>query len=323
MNMKIFITGASGFVGQNLINLIHNNSNIQLFTLLRKEKFANLKNFNIQPVYGNLFNLKQAEQIRNIDVIIHVAGLTKSLYPQNYYQINTKGTLEIIRFAKEKKVKQLIFVSSLAAFGPSFNKKPVTENSKPKPVSNYGLSKLIAEKLVIRSGIPYTIIRPPAVFGPGDKDILSYFKMVKSRIVLTSGDINNLYSMIYVKDIANFIKIVILNNNAINQDFFIGNKKFYRISDIIGAIEKSMERKSLKLNLPIFFTDIIFYPLQILYAFSSLPPLLNLDKLKELKMNNWICSSDKAKNLLNFTPEFNFHRAVKETTQWYLSKNWL
>ena len=320
--MKIFITGGSGFVGQQLLNTLSNNSSIQLFSLFRKKKDENLKKINIQPVYGNLFSLKNIS-LDGIDVVIHIAGVTKSLFPQKYFTINTKGTIEIINFAKKEKAKQIIFISSLSAYGASNSTEPVKESSIPKPVSNYGLSKLIAEKFIKKSGIPYTIIRPPAVFGPGDKDIFTYFKMVKQGIALTSGNPNKLYSLIYVKDLAESIKKTILNEKAMNNDFFFSNKEFYKIDDIIKSIEKSFNKTAFKINLPEFFAKSVFYSAQVFYVLTTVPPLLNLDKLKEIEQNNWICSSEKAYSLLNFEPEYNLDNAIKETTKWYLENNWL
>ena len=319
VTMRVFLTGASGFVGKNLLNIL--DSNYQIFGLYRKH-INNLPQ-NVIPVNGSLFNLHNAYKIKQIDVVIHIAGLTKALHSNKFYMVNSRGTKEVVNFARKKNVKHFIYISSLAAAGPNENPVPKTEKDIPLPVSNYGMSKLLGELYVKNSNLPYTIIRPPAIFGPEDVDILTYFKMVKKGIVFTSGDRSKLYSLIYVKDLVEFIKHTILKEKAMNEIFFISNHKFYTILDIISAIETALSKKSLKINLPEFTLNLISYPLQTIYALTKLPPLINLDKIKEIKQKNWICSGKKAYEHLNFLPKNSFENAIKETAQWYLEKNWL
>ncbi len=317
--MNVLITGATGFVGKNLIEYLKD-KDFNIFALVRKN--YDFSDKNIKIIKGDLFNLSNLKKI-DFDVVIHIAGLTKTLYSKNFYYINSRGTSNLIQFFKEKKLRHFIFISSLAAFGPTDKNVPIDELSRPLPVSHYGMSKLIAEKILKKSGITYTIIRPPAVFGPFDKDILTYFKMVNSRIVLNSGDADRLYSLIYVKDLVKLIYLTILNESAFNEDFFISYDTFYTVFDIIKSIENSSGKKSLKINLPEFFVDIIGYPMQVLYAFTKMPPLLNLDKLKEIKQRNWICSGEKPKTILNFSYSYKFEEAIKETYKWYKEKNYI
>ncbi len=320
--MNLLITGVSGFVGRNLLPLLVSEKKFNIYAIVRNEPDSYLKSFNVNFLKGELFNLSSVKNL-DIDIIIHIAGLTKTLYSKNFYKINTRGTGNLLKQFKGKGVKQFIYISSLAAFGPTEFDIPVDEISKPRPISHYGKSKLLAEKLVKKSGFPFTIIRPPAVFGPFDTDIYTYFKMVKNRFVLNAGDVQRLYSLIYVKDLGRFILSTILNKNAINQEFFISFKDFYKIGDIVRAIENACNKRSLKINLPQFFTNVIGIPMQIVYAFSNVPPLLNLDKLKEVSAKNWICSGEKARLVLNFNLEYEFFEAIEETFKWYRENNYL
>jgi nucleoside-diphosphate-sugar epimerase len=321
--MNILITGATGFVGKNLLPILSAEKRYKIYALVRKEPEKFLKQLNIDFIKGDLFNLSNLKNLDKIDVVIHIAGLTKTIYSRNFYYINTRATANLLNFFKKKNLKQFILISSLAAFGPSDNNIPADELSRPAPVSHYGLSKLLAEKLIKKYGIPYTIIRPPAVFGPFDKDIYTYFKMVKNRVVFNAGDINRLYSLIYVKDLAEFILKTILNKKALNEDFFVAYDDFYKIKDIVGAIESVYGKKSFKINLPQIFANIIGLPMQLIYAFTNISPLINMDKLREINQKNWICSAEKAKTLLNFSPSCKFEDAIKETFLWYRENNYI
>ncbi len=319
--MKIFITGATGFVGKNVIPILQPKS--EIYALTRESSASKLEEFKVNLVKGNLFNLQNAYKLKDIDVIIHIAGITKSLYEHEYFKINARGTYEIIKFAKEKKVKHFILISSLAAAGPSKNSSPLNEDTPVNPVSNYGLSKLFAEIYLKKSGLTYTIIRPPAIFGPFDKDIFTYFQMVKKGITLTSGDKKKLYSLVYVKDLANAIDKTVLNYNAFNETFFICYKQAYTIFDILNSIENAMQKRRVNINLPDIFTNLIFYPMQFYYILSGAPPLLNRDKLREIKQKFWICSPEKSYDKLQISPKYTLEKAMQETAKWYVANKWL
>jgi nucleoside-diphosphate-sugar epimerase len=319
--MKIFITGATGFVGKNIIEAL--SSKYHIYALVRDIAHVSFNNSNINIIEGNLFNLGKAYEIENIDVVIHIAGITKSLHEHSYFKINARGTYEVIKLAKNKKAKQFILISSLAAAGPAASGEPLTEAIPPKPVSTYGRSKLLGEIYLKNSGLTYTIIRPPAIFGPWDKDIFTYFKMVKKGLTLTSGSKDKLYSLVYVKDIAEFVAKTILNRTAFNETFFIGYTSFFTIKDILSFIKKSLEKKTVNINLPEYFTKLIYYPMQLFYILTGTPPLLNKDKLNEIKQKFWICTPEKAFDKLNFKPGLSPEKAFKETAQWYVKNKWL
>ena len=318
--MKIFITGATGFVGKNVIEQLGDGK--EIYALVRNVG-NNPFGENINCIEGDLFNLQNAYNLQDIDVVIQIAGITKSLYCHNYFKINSRGTFEVIKLAKAKNVKQFVLISSLAAAGPSPSHIPVDEDSPAKPVSLYGLSKLLGEKYLKDSGLTYTVIRPPAIFGPHDRDIFTYFKMVNSGITFSAGDKKKLYSLIYVKDLAEFIGTTLLNINAFNETFFISYDSLLTISDILSFIKEALDKKAVNINLPEFFTKIIYFPMQLFYIVSGNPPLLNRDKLNEITQKFWICSSKKASEKLNFKPKYSLVEAFRETANWYIEKKWL
>jgi len=322
--MNVLITGANGFIGYNLISTMSLIKDLKL-TVISRKNINKFKHFNIEIINDDILNINKnyhKNQVKNIDIVIHIAGLTKSINSNNFYISNTLTTVELLKFAKKVNAKQFIFISSLAACGPSINKTP-DETSTPRPVSNYGLSKLIAEKMVIKSKIPYTIIRPPAVFGPGDKDILSYFKMVKGGISLISGELTNSYSLLFVDDLVNFIIKILNNQLALNQTFFLSYEQPHTILDILSAIEQAEDKKSLKITIPKFLIKSISPIINLFYRVSGYPPLLNSDKLSEILQPSWKCSAAKAASILQFKPKKTFHEAVKETYKWYKEQRWL
>ena len=183
--MRALVTGGTGFIGIHLIKeLLKNDWTIKCLvreTSIIPEEFLG----EIEFITGDLTKRETLVGLAdNVDVIFHLAGMIKADSLDAYKKVNTKGTknlLSIIPHDVKQNIK-FIFASSMAAIGPSKNRVPLSEDDAPSPVSNYGRSKLLAEQAIRNSDIDYMIIRPAAVYGPGDEERLSFFKLAAHHI---------------------------------------------------------------------------------------------------------------------------------------------
>lgn len=192
--MKVFITGATGFVGGHLVESLTNEGieNIGLARSLDKWNSFDLPG---SPLLGDLNPDSIDNWIKKLPAdlthVVHTAGIVHSFNKDQFFKVNTQGTKTLFKKLKERYPKlHFVFISSLAAVGPSSNGLPHHELSELKPTSQYGRSKKEAEdylKLNLPSEWSLTIIRPPMVIGPRDPAVLDIFKMVKSRLVLETG----------------------------------------------------------------------------------------------------------------------------------------
>ncbi|WBY17641.1 NAD(P)-dependent oxidoreductase [Erythrobacteraceae bacterium WH01K] len=164
--MTIAITGGTGFVGQALIDLAERRK-VALRSLARsvpKDRRG------VDWVEGDLGNRDALRRLlAQAEAVIHIAGQVRATDPAEFEQANVTGTLNVVEAAIDTGVSRFVFVSSLAAREPQ--------------LSAYGASKLRAERIVKASGLDWTIVRPPAIYGPRDREMLDLFEMARLRVV--------------------------------------------------------------------------------------------------------------------------------------------
>lgn len=320
--MKALITGATGFIGSHLTEkLIH--SGFEVYCLVRDPyNLRNIDKVDVRKVFGDCTEIESLyKAVRGVDYVFHVAGVTKACKEEDYYKANVKGTENIVNavLRMNPNIKRFVYLSSLAAVGPSANGMALTEESEPNPVSTYGRTKLEGEKIVLKHSkdIPVTVIRPPAVYGPRDKDLLVFFKLIKSGVIPYWGKCY--YSFLYVKDLVNGIILSALRDKAIGEVFFISDGNIYSNDDIINAISLSIMKKPIKLNIPKFVMPALGYFFEIIKGVN----IINSDKIKELRHAYWVCDSSKFMKVLGFQAETKIDEGFKETALWYKINKWL
>jgi nucleoside-diphosphate-sugar epimerase len=320
--MKALITGATGFIGSHLSEALIN-SGFTVSCLIRpSSNLRNINEINAIKVIGDCTDLESLyDAVKGVDYVFHLAGLTKASKDEDYYNANVKGTENIVNalLRVNPKIKRFVYLSSLAAVGPSIDGSALTEDSEPMPVSIYGRTKLEGERIVLKHkrDIPVTIIRPPAVYGPRDRDLLVFFKLVNSGFVPYWG--KSYYSFIYVEDLINGIILSALSDSAIGEVFFIADSNIYSNDDIINAMADAVMKRPFKVYVPGF----LMTALGFLSKRISGVNIINPDKIKEIKYPYWICDTKKVKNLLNFEPMVKIDEGFKQTARWYIINKWL
>jgi len=322
---KLIITGSNGFVGSVLANNLK--ENYEVTCLVRHASNANLLSKNIEIKYIDYNNTKEIMKLlHGQDILIHTAALTRAKNWQQFKKINVDLTEKLIEFYnKTTSLKQFIFISSQAAAGPAPNKNTLKlESDECHPVTMYGNSKLLAENLIKeKTEKPWTIIRPVAVFGPGDSDFLQYFRLIKKHLAMFIGFQQKYYNFIFVDDLVEMISKTITNEKAYNETFFARGTDVLSIQQFVHYIEGVMNTKALHLHIPQFLLYPIAMISEILTVFSYRPPIVNREKIKEFKQNNWIVSGVKAKKILDFEFSGNMLDKLEITYQWYKDKGWI
>ncbi len=323
--MKILITGANGFVGSNLISKLKNEYEVS--ALVRKKSKVDLIYRKTNIIRSDYSKADLKNILKDFEIVIHLAGATKGKNWNSFYQANYVLTDKISQIAEEcDSVKQFIFISSQAAAGLSNNKIPKREIDESNPITFYGKSKLMAENAVIKNckKTNYTILRPASVYGPGDKDFLIYFKLVKLGLVTTIWKREQYLSLIYVEDLVKAIQISVANKNAFNQKFFISDGKIYRPQDIANSFKKVMNIEKVRdLPIPVFLVIIVAYISEFLSIFTRKISIINRQKIPELIGRFWICDNSKIRKMLNFSSDYDIDEAAKITYEWYKKQGWL
>jgi len=323
MGNKIIVTGANGFIGANLSNHLLSKG-YDITCLVRQNADTSLINSNqniISIDYNDTDTMNST--ISQYDIIIHLAAMTKARTFDQIYQANVKLTENIVNIANSSQnCKQIIFISSQAATGPSAPQTPKTEDELEYPVSWYGNSKLLAEIKVKLSQKNWTILRPCSVYGEGDKDFLTYFKMVKRHLTLIPGLYTKYISLIYVQDLVQTIEKCIDNPKVFNQLLHISDNVSYTMKDFTNSIKETIGKHSLSIQVP---DKIILLTATIceMFYFGDKAITLNKQKAIELIQENWLIDCSKVYKLLNLSPTAPLLENLKKTYLWYLEKHYL
>lgn len=337
--MKALVTGASGFIGGTLVQELVQ-SGVEVHALLRKtSRTTALDGLPIQRVEGNLGDLNSLKRaVTGMDSVIHLAGVVSARTAAEYYLHNTEGTRLLAQAIHESReaqpsLKRLIYVSSLAAGGPSPTLTPRSESDPDAPVSEYGKSKLLAERELhqILDRVPVTIIRPPIVYGPRDKGVFIMIQSVMRGLMplvqsSTSPDGKKYYSSVHVKDLSDCIVRAALapqNSAPSGEVFYASGDGVVSYEDMLRAMAKRLGKKPFRFTIPRAAITAVAAGASIASYLTRKTYPLNWDKRNEILPDYWVCTNQKAKDKLDFRPTYDFETGIAHAIDWYKENQWL
>jgi dihydroflavonol-4-reductase len=324
--MKILITGGTGFIGSHLIDHFLDCNTTEIFALVRDlNNLKWLKGLKINLLKGDLLNIPLLPP--DIDYIFHVAGSTKAYKIADYYTVNQQGTASLFQALQAQNIqpKRVVYLSSIAASGPSSDGTAVKEDSPPCPVSPYGKSKLEGEMeaLKYKDSISLVISRISVVFGPRDRALIPYFKFIQKGILPSVGSKQKLVSLIYIKDLIKALDLCIHKELASGETLHFANPNPSSWEELGRVAAEAMQIKLIDLKLPLPVAYLVSYGAEVLGKIRRDPSILNRQKFEELRQDGWVADTEKAKEKLDFTPQYPLREAIHETIDWYMTNNWL
>jgi nucleoside-diphosphate-sugar epimerase len=318
------VTGASGFVGSHLVDalvavrwrvrcLIRRTSDLRWVPTERVElAYAGLE----EP--GAL-----ASALTGVDVVFHIAGVTSTLAREGYTRVNVEGTRRLLEAMSERAPGALLVLcSSLAAAGPARQGRPLTESDPPSPIGPYGESKLAAERLVMASGLRHVIVRPAAVYGPRDRDVLHAFRLAARGWAPRVGPRDQRLSMVHVRDLAGGF-LAAAERGAGRGVYYISNGAIYTWEEITGAIAAAVGRRVRAVPVPLPLARAASLGSHLLARCTGCKPLLTPDRVRDLAQPDWSCEATRARVELGYEPSVPLPAGVRETAAWYRAHGWL
>jgi len=329
MKKRVLITGATGFVGYHLIQSALANG-FEVYANVRQAANADhLKKFEINYVdldFESIYLLKENIEEKRYNYIVHAAAVTKARNLGEYNKINATYTRNLAVAASKSVhiIEKFIFISSLAALGPLKQRNDkLTEKSASNPVTQYGISKALAETYLAQvSNLPVIIFRPTAVYGPREKDIFILIKTIKAGLELYIGKQEQELSFVYATDLADIITKA-LTSAVVGKAYNISDGVVYNRSSLAHYVSKTLGKKTIKVNVPVLLIKGLAWSMEQLYGIFNKIPALNVDKIKELTALNWGCDIKNVQNDFGFVPRFGLEQGLNETINWYRKNNWL
>ena len=301
--MILAITGGTGFVGSRLIDAALANGH-SVRALTRREQLPRTP---IEWVEGSLESRDALERlVDGAEAVIHVAGVINAPTAEEFEAGNVAGTLAMLAAATAGGIRRFVHVSSLAAREPQ--------------LSLYGASKQRSEELVQSSGLDWSIVRPPAVYGPGDKETLELFKMAKAGLILLPP--KGRLSLIHVDDLARLL--LALAHRGAPKKLVVepddGRPDGWSHKELAQALGRAVGRRAVSLSAP--------RPLMRFAAFAD--RLLRRDRAKltadraaYFSHPDWVVSSEKCPPTDLWMPQVATEKGLADTARWYRDQRWL
>jgi nucleoside-diphosphate-sugar epimerase len=316
----VSVTGATGFLGWHLI---------EGFQREGWHARAIVRPGNRKPVPAGAeiveASLESGDLARAFDgtsTVVHGAGLIRAHHEDEFRRVNVEGTGRVIEGAN-RAASHLIFISSQAAIGPSAAGRPSREDDVPRPLNAYGRSKLAAEDLLrSASAIPWTIIRPPAVYGPRDRGFLPLFRLASRGVFLMVARPSMAFTFVAIEDLVRGIVAAASNDAAQNQAFFIGHPTPSTAEDLMRTLAEAFARTYRPVRVPGVVVRAAGWLGDLAWKFGT-EPLVDGDRVSELQAAGFVCAVDHVRERLGFTAEVPLHAGITETASWYRREGWI
>jgi 2-alkyl-3-oxoalkanoate reductase len=306
---RVAITGATGFIGPHVVRRLCADWQVRILTR-RAVDSSSLGE--VEAVQGDLDDGASLRRLLDgVDAVVHIAGLIKARTRKEFFRANAEGVRRLAEIAAAApRPPRFVLMSSLAAREPE--------------LSDYAASKRAGEQALIAAGgaLRWSILRPPAVYGPGDPATLSFFRSVRHGIGPLLGAADARLSLIHVEDLSNAVGAVLADQRAAGLVAEVDDGYGYSWREMIEAAADAFGRRVRIVRVPMA----IPYGLAVLnqaLARIGYVPMLTPGKVRELYHSNWVCDSGPIMARTGWRPAVSLREGFAATIAWYRQAGWL
>jgi nucleoside-diphosphate-sugar epimerase len=352
MGRKALITGANGFIGSHLVEWLQERGDHPYAMVRKTSNTANLEASGAEHRFASLSNLDSLiEAMEGVDIVYHVAGITAAFTPDALREVNAAGTSRVFEAASKAKngPDRVVYVSSLEAAGPSHHDLARAEHHRPQPFTWYGASKFGGEQAAWEAAqsvdsLDVVIVRPPAVYGPRDQDMLQMIQSANWRLVARPGFRDTWMSAIHSHDLVRGIALAGDKGLALPKSpddhvlaggghdhhepiddpahpvgqgiYFFDDGGQHSIKSFGHEAAAALGKRALTLPVPGPVGWFGALCAEFMGRLSGKAPAFNRDKHRASVASGWWCDSSRAQKELGFTVEKPLPEGLEDTVRW-------
>ncbi len=322
--MKALVTGATGFVGSHLAEALRRNG-AEVTALARSpEKALALTIQGVRVVPGDLHDQAALEAAaRDQDVVYHVAGVVAARSEADFLRANREGTANVVAAAERSGSARFVLVSSLAAGGPAPKGSPLSGREPPQPVTAYGRSKLAAEQVVRGSGLRWSIVRPPIVYGPRDREVLKIFRIARLGLAPVFGDGSQELSAVHATDLANALIAASQSERTVGGTYNACHPEVFTSRELGRAVGSAMGRSVGTVRIPGMLGRALLSVTEASARLTGQATILTTDKANEFFQPAWTGDPTPLTQDSGWRAAFDLRTGLADTYQWYRQAGWL
>jgi nucleoside-diphosphate-sugar epimerase len=323
MAMRALITGAAGFVGVHLARALAGRGE-DVRCLYRTDASA-LDGIAVEKISGDVTDptsLKAA--VAGRDVVFHLAGIRRAPQRDAFFRVNAEGTRHVCEAMVAAGARRLVLCSSLAASGPSRPGVPRGEADTLAPAEWYGESKAEAEHIAFSYAgqMEVTAVRPARIVGPGDRENLAFFKVVRRGFSLVIGGPVRAYSFVDVDDVVDLLALTAVRAEAVGEAFF-STGEILTLPQMLDQVAGVLGIRTRQLYVPEWLLSALAAGADVFSSLSGRHLPLNRKLARQLLAPSWTCSGEKAKRMLGHVPSRSVADSIRRTAKWYQQEGWL
>ncbi|MDT8388227.1 MAG: NAD-dependent epimerase/dehydratase family protein [Thiogranum sp.] len=312
MSNLIAVTGATGFIGRTVCRILHEQGWRVRVLVRSKARLRALDGLSDEQVYGHIADPEALQAlVKDSLAVVHLAGAVRGATQDDFDCVNVEGVRHLVEaVARCPKPPRLLCLSSLAAREPQ--------------LSFYAASKRRGEQVLEQQAgqLCWMALRPPAVYGPGDKELLPVFRLMARGIALVPGCREARFSMIHVDDLAAAILAWLQQADVPSGIYTLhdGREGGYCWTDVATIVSHLCGRRVREIVIPAALLQLPAWLNRGLARLFGYAPMLTPEKLCELSHADWVCDNEDIQKVLDWQPRIQLQDGLRGTPGWCVFK---